>query len=349
VTTTIDVRVFILVGLLICAACPAGTIRDDRDPQLYLDLAKSPAYSSAGLLRITRGAPGFSGSGVLIGDRWVLTAAHLLEGATDMMFSVGGQEYAAEGWVAHQRFTGDFRRGFDLALIQLSQPVTGIAPATLNRSRREQNQLATFAGFGRTGDGVNGGQPLDQVDFLGRAGTNIIDGTVDLKAGFGNYKPKLGGSRLFVADFDSPTDPSVNSTGAPESTDLEFLIAQGDSGGPVFINDPKLGIPVVAGIHSFGEFRDERDDNDYGDITGHTRVSSYRGWIQKTMRRGELGRSIPDFVNAGGSTPMELAMTTTSVVPEPGFAPILLVGAMTLCLSRHWSRPYQSRLTASFQ
>jgi len=232
--------------------------------------------------------------------------------------------------VVHPRFDGELRRGFDLGLVRLTEPVAGVTPAVLNRSRREQGQVGTFVGFGRTGDGNSGGQPLDEVDFLGRAGTNVIDGTVDLKLGFGNYKPKLsGGSRVFVTDFDSPTDPSVNSTGSPEPTDLELLISQGDSGGPVFID---LGEgPVLAGIHSFGEFRDERDDSDYGDIAGHTRVAKFRGWINKTMRRGELGRAIPDFVNAD-ATPMELGPINTTSVPEPA-ATVLLV-SLGLCRFR---------------
>lgn len=322
----------------------AGTIRHDRDPQQYLDLARSPQYASAGALRITRDEPGFSGSGVLVGDRWVLTAGHLLEGTTAMTFNVGGADYAAAGWVAHPRFDGDFRQGYDLALVRLAQPVTGVAPAALNRVRKEQGQLATFVGFGRTGNGVEGGQPLDEVDFRGRAGTNVIDGTADLKLGFGQYKPKLGGGRSFVVDFDSPTDPSVNTTGTADPSDLEFLIAQGDSGGPVFID---LGAgPVVAGIHSFGEFRDERDDNDYGDVTGHTRVAPMRSWITKTMKRGDLGRSIPDFVNATGATPMELGplhawSSAPAAVPEPGGAAVLAL--LVPLLAR---RPAAPRLSA---
>lgn len=322
---------------LTAAAAFGGTIRSDRDPQLYLDLAQSPRFASSGELHIDRSGDPVTGSGVLIGGQWVLTAAHLLAATTSMTFSVGGQDVVAEGWVAHPRFTGDLRNGYDLALVRLSQPITGVTPAPLYKGRKEQNQVGTFAGFGRTGDGTNGGEPLDQVVPTARAGTNVIDGTVDAKLGFGHYKPKLGGSRIFVVDFDNPGDPADNTTGTPTPTDLEYLIAQGDSGGPVFLDDPKnpTGAPFVAGIHSFGEFTDLRDDSDYGDVTGHTRVSSFRSWITKTMKRGDLGREIPDFVTATGATPMELSM---SIVPEPATVGMLLVPGAALLTRRRRTR-----------
>jgi hypothetical protein len=320
-----------LCFLPFAACCCAGTIRDDRDPQLYLDLAQNPKYASAGLLHITRGTDtATTGSGVLIGGQWVLTAAHLLNATTDMTFTVGGQDYAAAGWVAYPKFTGDLRRGYDLALVRLTTPVTNVAPAGLSRSHREQNQVGTFVGFGRTGNGLTGGQPFDQVDFLGRAGTNVIDGTVDYRVGFGHYRPKLSG-RVFVSDFDNPHDAADNTTGLPDPTDLEFLISQGDSGGPVFLDDPKTGAALVAGIHSFGEFVDAHDDSDYGDVSGETRVSVFRSWITKTTRRGDLGKTIRDFVNAGGATAMELR---SSAIPEPAG----LVAAIALGVLCPWRR-----------
>jgi trypsin len=326
---------FLILG--ICLPAFGGTIRHDRDQQQYLDFAQLPQFASTGRFSITRGIPGFNGSGVLVGDRWVLTAAHLIQGAVDMKFIVGGSEYAAEGWVIHQRYDGELRDGFDLGLVRLANPVTNVTPAILNRSKREQGQVAAILGFGRTGDGINGGQPLGEVDFLGRGGTNTIDGGIDLRQGFGNYQAKLKG-RIFVYDFDNPTDPADNVMGSPVPTDLEFLISQGDSGGPTFINDPKLGT-VLAGIHSFGEFRDERDDSDYGDIGGDTRVAMHRSWITKTMRRGDRGRPIPDFVTPSASA-TELAPISSAGLPEPS---VTLVALHVLALRSPLARPVRRR------
>jgi secreted trypsin-like serine protease len=314
---------------LFCASAPAlaGTIRHDRDPQAYLDFAQAPQFASAGRMSVTRGAPGISSSGVLVSDRWVLTAAHVVLGAVDAKFIVGGNEYAVDGWVVHQKYDGSVRAGSDLALVRLSQPVTGITPAILNRSKREQGQQASIVGFGLTGNGIDGVQVYSEADFLKRAGTNVIDGTIDVRGGFGQYKPKLGGSKIFIYDFDNPDNAADNTLGSPTPTDLEFLIAQGDSGGPTFIDFGRGDGPVLAGIHSFGEFRDLADDSDYGDFGADTRVASYRSWITKTMKRGDLGRPIKGFVTPGSSASVDVS---GSALPEPSVTVILLAAGTLL-------------------
>ena len=54
---------------------------------------------------------------------------------------------------------------------------------------------------------------------------------------------------------------------------LEFLISHGDSGGGLFINGK------LAGIHSFVSASDKKADSSYGDQSGHTRISTYKRWI----------------------------------------------------------------------
>jgi hypothetical protein len=338
---------YILPCLAALCAAPTiargGTLRADRDPQSSLDLAADPRYAAAGAVRVDRSGDPSRGSGVLIGDRWVLTAAHLLAGTTSLTFTIGGEAFVADGWVSHPRYTGDLRAGFDLGLVRLAEPVTDISPAGLYHWRNEQNRVAVFDGFGRTGTGLTGGQPLNQTDGRRRAGTNVIDGSVDPKLGYGHYTPKLAKSaNLFVTDFDNPADASDNTsdnaTGSPEPTDLELLICQGDSGGPVFLPDPRRGHadapPLVAGIHSFGEFIDAKDDSDYGDITGHTRVSVFRPWIQQTMKRATLGKNVPDFVTPTPEWARELDSLTT-VVPEPSLGGMAV---SVLFLARRRSR-----------
>lgn len=327
------------VLLILCAGprSPAGTIRHDRSQSQYLDYAQADSFNAAGLLGIDRGGEPSIGSGVLVGNgRWVLTAAHLLAGTKNMMFEIDGRPFAATGWVAHPKYGGDFRRGYDLGLVRLSSFVDGVMPAGMYRGRRELGAVATLVGSGLTGTGLTGAQPPAEADRLTRAGTNVIDGTTDKLPG--QYRAKLpGGPRVLITDFDSPTDPSVNTTGAAEPTELELLISHGDSGGPLFINDGR-GRMVVAGVHSYGEFRDESDDSDYGDVAGHTRVSPLRGWVERTIRRDAAGRSVLDFVTPVGSAAlMELRAPASghlAAVPEPAHLAWVLAAAGLLVRHR---------------
>jgi len=180
-------------------------------------------------------------------------------------------------------------RGYDVALVQLSSAVTNVTPAQVYRGHSEFNQLGTFVGVGRTGTGLTG-DTID--DGIKRAGTNVIDGTMrrsnhGLLEAISKIKRT---TRTFAADFDEPGNPLNSHIGSPDPTDLEYLISRGDSGGPVFIDDGTG--PKIAGIHSYGEIFDERDDSDYGDLTGHTRVSIFAKWIDKVTGSAKYQRKL---------------------------------------------------------
>ena len=61
-------------------------------------------------------------------------------------------------------------------------------------------------------------------------------------------------------------------------TELEFCAANGDSGGGLFI-DNKL-----AGINSMVLAADKKTNSDYGDECTHTRISSYKSWIDSLIK-----------------------------------------------------------------
>ena len=318
----------------------AGTIRHDRDPQLYLNLGAAPEYASVGRFDLTKWEPGFSASGTLIDDNWVLTAAHALDGTTNAQFSVGGRTYGVSKWITHPKWDGALRRGYDLALVKLDGTVTDVAAARLYTGRGERNAVATFVGFGRTGDGLSG---HTDYDALKRAGQNTIDGTLGPEQWPADptFRNKLSkNARTFVVDFDNPSNPSDSPTGSSNPVDLEYLISLGDSGGGAFINSRKG--PLLAGVHSFAEVPDAIDDSDYGDITGHVRVSAHAKWIRKTIRQEEkaeaaaLKRELRLARGNGRSLAPEDAVLSSSgfasVVPEP--ASLALVAFASLALRR---------------
>jgi hypothetical protein len=69
-------------------------------------------------------------------------------------------------------------------------------------------------------------------------------------------------------------------------TELEFLIASGDSGGGLFI-DNKL-----AGINSCVMAVDKKPDSTYNDESGHTRISKFIGWIKENIEKKRAGKSL---------------------------------------------------------
>jgi len=310
----------------------AGTIRDDRDPQLYLNLGADPRYASVGKFDLTKWEPGFSASGTVVGSDWVLTAAHVMDGATSGQFTVGGQTYNVSKWVTHPKWDGELRRGYDLALVKLDRDVAGVAPASLYTGRKEFGALATFVGFGRTGTGLTGDTTFDA---LKRAGQNTIDGSIGkeqwpLNATFHSKLPK--NARTFLVDFDNPHNATDNQVGDGAPVDLEYLISLGDSGGGAFVDFGKG--PLLAGVHSFAEVPDGADDSDYGDVIGDVRVSAHAKWIRGVLKKDEkaeaaaLRAALHDARGHGRELSPELmgpGAASATAVPEPSATLLLLL------------------------
>jgi hypothetical protein len=316
-------------------------IRDDRDPQAYVNLAADPAYASAGRFDVNAYGTEFAGSGTLIANDWVLTAAHVFDAASGANFTIGGQTYAAARWVVHPKWNGDYRKGNDLALVKLATPVAGIEPARVYAGSREFGATATFVGYGQTATGA-GGQPV--FDGVERAGQNVIDGMPGHKEK--TYQSRLTKkSRLFVVDFDNPHDPGMSATGSAQALDLEYLISLGDSGGGAFADFGDGNGPVLVGVHSFGEMPDGVDDSSYGDVTGHVRVSRSADWIRSVLRRQGSPAAAAHFAagakgrrfSAGRSAAID-ELTTPAPLPEPGPVALLALAAAAAFLRRRSPR-----------
>ncbi len=305
----------IIILLCCCSETQAGTIRHDVSDSAYLSLAAESQFDSVGQFSGTTSSFSFLASGVLIANDWVLTAGHVVDSATSLMFSIGGVDYTGDSWISHPGWTGDLLAGFDIGLVHLSSVVAGIDPATRYTGSQERSSVGTSVGFGLTGTGLTG---ITTADGLKRAGTNRIEAQI--------------GNGILLSDFDNPAKPPVKSDNvfsSPKPTALEFLIAPGDSGGGLFLDDKFLGW-VLAGIHSFGAEFDGMLDSDYGDVSGHTRVSIFNAWIDSILGGAILAGGLTG--TGAGRLFMADALGATAVIPNPEPSSLALLCAGTICL-----------------
>jgi hypothetical protein len=164
--------ILILAAGLVLTAFPAhaSTILDTLDPQAYRD--EATLYPSVGMVT----GSGFSGSGVLISDRWVLTAGHVSQGkGAGGVFNLGGVNYSIGSTILHPGYsTSGGSYSYDLGLLYLTTATTGIGAAEMLRLDPPASILgreATYVGFGFTGTGLTGAQPPIEL----RAFTNLIE------------------------------------------------------------------------------------------------------------------------------------------------------------------------------
>jgi hypothetical protein len=241
----------------------AATIRDDQPDDGYLQLGASLDYAPVGEFV---NSWGYTGCATLIAPDWVLTAAHNLAAASSATYTINGVSYASSQLIRHPGWNGDAFHGYDVALVQLSAPVAGVAPAELYSGSDEDGQIATFVGFGFTGTGLSGWRSLDNKK---RSFQDVIDGD------FGNPDVLLG------SDFDNPHETTDNAFGDSLPLKLEGCVAPGDSGGGVFVLSNSRS--YLAGVISFVGSTDGKNNADYGDVSGFGRVSTFVPWIISTI------------------------------------------------------------------
>jgi len=249
--------------------------RDDVADSQYINLANQPQFAAVGKV-FGAGA----GSGTVIANGWwVLTAAHVVFGvpASSVSFQIGAATYNAQNVYIYPGYSGITH---DIALIELNAPVAGVTPAQIYTGTNEIGKQGHSVGYGLTGTGITG--YISNTYGTKRAMRNIIDLII-----FPNGTISPNGT-ILLSDFDSPGDAnnSLGSGSSPTPLDLEGMVAPGDSGGPVFIEEG--GIWYIAGVHSFladpgPPTGNGQVDARYGDIMGSTRVSSYAGWINSTV------------------------------------------------------------------
>ena len=215
----------------------AGPVRDTRVPTPYIVNGRTTTdFPEVGIVNDDC-------TGTLIAPRFVLTAAHCVENVGNRFasFEVGGETYLSRRIVRHPQYDpGDFGDGYDLAIIELREPVVGVEPTQLLRVPPEVGETLTLVGYGA--GGFSGQTPA--TDFgTKRIGTTPLD-------------------RLTARAIEWTVDSIQEANTSP-----------GDSGGPVFVM--RGGEPVLAAVVSGGF----DDSHDIGGESFNTRVDVFASFI----------------------------------------------------------------------
>ena len=257
-------------------------------PELRVDpnLASSP-WAGVGSLSINGGTY----SGVAIGPRHVLTAAHVVSGIppSNIIFNVnygGALAYRipAAATFVHPGY-GKNQSGLinldDIAVVALASDLPrGVPYYPLLSEPLEIGTVITLVGYGASGDGVNGAT-VASSPAIKRVGRNVID--LFLPA-----VKRFEFPRAYLFDFDDPLGKTHQLGGASLGNRIETMIASGDSGSPAFVDVE--GQWEVAGINTFqiGDPARGSVPPRFGSLGGGMWIPAYTQWVTDTMMMSRL-------------------------------------------------------------
>lgn len=195
----------------------------------------------------------FFASAVAIGPKHIITAAHVVQKAKNCYILINSKKFPINNVISHKDFNEDNFGYYDIAIGKSDEEFGLDFYPMLYDQDNEVGKLCCISGYGVSGSFITGAVVSDSKR---RAGSNIID-SVDRE--------------LLIC--------SPSKSNSPSKTSLEFLIANGDSGGGLFIDGKLAGInSCVIGKPSTGT------KSDYNCESGHTRISKNLEWIRDNLK-----------------------------------------------------------------
>jgi len=262
-------RLLFLALFAVSFSAGAIIIRDDVDDSKY----RVPASEFPALADLPS-----EGHGVLIAPRWVVTAAHAVAWQPQIkQITINGIPRDVERLVMHPGHKTPSQKlldqalatwdwtlfrvllasSDDIALIELTQPVTDVAPAAINKGDDEFGQVVKIMGKGATGNGATGYEFRDSHRTELRRAYNKITSADD---------------RWLCYIFDKSSD----------ALPLEGGSGSGDSGGPILIQTGKDWL--LTGLTSWSDAQSTiRTPGRYGQISCNVRLNHYNDWIESII------------------------------------------------------------------
>jgi len=248
-----------------------------------------------GVVRL--GLAGSYGTGSLLFDgRAVLTAAHLFagkSGVASVSFDTpfGTQTLNATKILQHPGYDAQSNNDLAIAWLDSAAPVAANR-YEIYRQSDEVGQTFTLSGYGQAGTGTTGSQGINSPWRL--KAQNQFDADAALLKyflGAGMSWSPLPGTQL-LADFDDGStarDASGRLMARPGLglADDEGMVAQGDSGGPAFLQGRLAGVASYTAALSLGIIKpdiDQQVNSSFGELGAWQRVSAFQQWIDQSLR-----------------------------------------------------------------
>lgn len=237
---------------LFCSFSYCGTIDPNKPDTKYIEYGSKFNYVFR-IKCITNSGIIYFASATAIDNHWLLTAAHVVSKSTKVEIMIGDRAVRANKVIVHKDFIEENYGFYDIAMCHIEESLNLNFYPELYQMKDEVGKICSISGFGSYGTFATG---VTGSDGRRRAGSNIVE-NID--------------RHLLVCK------PSKST--AKDNTELEFIIANGDSGGGLFIGNK------LAGINSCVTAIDRKTDSSYGDEAGHTRVSQFIDWIESSKNK----------------------------------------------------------------